>query len=156
LLSAVIYGGILDVGQAPSSASFLWRRFMRLVKMVSIVLTVAAGLAAGVAMAQGPRAKAAYRNIGGAAAVESARGYTTKYLQYSRAVPTVEPKMARDAADAIGEDITNAEKHFACRHTEASKSGDKVWLASSDVASNSHTNPGPSLPAPNCAVVQLV
>jgi hypothetical protein len=132
---------------------------MRLGKMVSIVLTVAAALAAGVAMAQGPspemaRAKAAYRNIGGAAAVERARGYTSNYLQYSRAVPTVEPEVARDAADAIGDDITKAEKHFAWMRPKASKSGDKASLASLDVASNRHTNHSPSLPAPIRAAVQ--
>jgi hypothetical protein len=132
---------------------------MRIVKMVSIVLTVAAALVAGATMAQGPitevaRAKAAYRNIGGAAAMKTARGYTSNYLQYSKTVPTVDPKMARDAADANGDDIATAEKHFACRPTEASKSGDKASLASLDVASNSHTNLRPSLPAPNRAAVQ--
>jgi hypothetical protein len=109
---------------------------MRMLKTVSFVLTVVT--ASAIAMAQGPtsdvaRAKAAYRNIGGGAAVESARGYTSNYLQYARAVPTVDPEIARDAADAIGDYITKAGKHFAWMRTEASKTGDKASLASLEV-----------------------
>jgi hypothetical protein len=134
----MICGGLPNVGQAPRLVHFFGGSHMTRTRLLTAVAAIAALFAASVTMAQGPtsevaRARDAYRNNGAARAVESARGYTYDYRQYAKAVPTVEPTVARDAADAIGDYITKAEKHFGWMRTEASKTGDKTSLASLDV-----------------------
>jgi hypothetical protein len=82
---------------------------MRLVNMYSIVLTVAAALAAGVAMAQGrstevARAKAAYHNIGGAATVERAPGYAPIRAAVQQDARPAGRPTARPVSDLRGSD----------------------------------------------------
>ena len=98
-----------------------------------IVLTLLAAVAAAnTALAQrdaGSKIRGEYNFYGGAASrsMRGAREYAQSYREYVRTAPQqkVEPAVAKEAADAIGEYITKAEKHFAWMRKQAQTAGDK-------------------------------
>ncbi len=63
--------------------------------------------------------------------MRSARGYTRDYRDYAHSAPTVNPDVAREASDAIGDYIRKAQKHMAYMRKQARD--DKATLASLDV-----------------------
>jgi hypothetical protein len=73
-----------------------------------------------------------YGNSGGSA-MRSAREYSSNYREYAKSAQPVNPEVAREAADSIGQYITKSQKHMASmrKHAEASK--DKETLTSLDV-----------------------
>lgn len=85
----------------------------------------------------GAKARGEYGYYGSSAgsAMRSARDYSSHYRQYARTAPAqkVNPEVARDAADAIGTYIAQAQKHFAWMRKQAQSSNDKATLASLDV-----------------------
>jgi hypothetical protein len=104
----------------------------------AVALTVVA-LSASVAMAQrdaGSKIRGEYSFYGGAAArsLRGAREYAQSYREYVRTAPQqrAEQHVAKETADAIGEYITKAEKHFAWMRKQAEAAGDKQTLTSLD------------------------
>lgn len=105
-----------------------------------IVLALASAvLAATPAYAQrdaGSKIRGEYNFYGGAAgrSMRGAREYTQSYREYVRTAPQqkVEPQVAKETADAIGDYITKAEKHFAWMRKQAQAGNDKETLTSLD------------------------
>jgi len=64
--------------------------------------------------------------------LNSARGYAQDFSRYAQSAPKVEKEVAMETADAIGEYITKAKKHFAWMRANAEKAKDKETLASLD------------------------
>ena len=75
-----------------------------------------------------------YSGAGGSA-MRSAREYSTYYRQYAQTAPEkkVNPEIAREAADSIGQYITKAQKHFSYMRKQAEAANDKTTLTSLDV-----------------------
>ena len=65
--------------------------------------------------------------------MRSARDYSQSYREYARTAPAqkINPEVAKETADSIGQYITKAQKHFAWMRKQAA--GDKDTLASLDV-----------------------
>jgi hypothetical protein len=110
----------------------------KLVFATGAVLSLLAASIATSAMAQGPsspqyKAKMEYRFGASASSMSGAQDYVRYYTDYARSVPTVEPAIAKDAADEIGDYITKSVAHMAWMRKEAQRTGDKVSLASIDV-----------------------
>lgn len=63
-------------------------------------------------------------------AMRSARDYSGHYRQYAQTAPEkkVNPEVAREAADSIGEYVTKAQKHFAWMRKQAETANDKETL----------------------------
>ena len=74
-----------------------------------------------------------FHGRGAARSMRGARGYSRDYRQYVRTAPArmVEPEVAKEAADSIGQYITKAQKHMAWMRKQATN--DKASLASLDV-----------------------
>ena len=85
----------------------------------------------------GSKIRGEYNFYGGAAgrSMRSAREYSQSYREYVRTAPQqkVDPQVAKEAADAIGDYITKAEKHFAWMRKQAQAGNDKETLTSLDV-----------------------
>jgi hypothetical protein len=103
-----------------------------------IVLTVVA-LSATTALAQrdaGSKIRGEYSFYGGAAgrSLRGAREYAQSYREYVRTAPQqqVNAAVAKETADAVGDYIAKAEKHFAWMRKQAQTSGDKETLTSLD------------------------
>lgn len=84
----------------------------------------------------GSKIRGEYGFYGGAAgrSLNSARGYAQSYREYVRTAPQqkVEPQIAKETADAIGDYIGKAEKHFAWMRKQAQASNDKETLTALD------------------------
>ena len=124
-------------------------------RTLGIVLALASAVfAATPAYAQrdaGSKIRGEYNFYGGAAgrSMRGAREYTQSYREYVRTAPQqkVEPQVAKETADAIGDYITKAEKHFAWMRKQAQAGNDKETLTSLDAidknladAKKSHAN----------------
>jgi hypothetical protein len=102
--------------------------------LVALVASVDTALAQAPA---GAKQRGEYGFYGGAAssAMRSARDYSSNYREYAKSAPDkkVNPEVAREAADSIGQYISKAQKHMASmrKHAEAAK--DKETLTSLDV-----------------------
>ena len=96
-------------------------------------MVMLAGAAYGQAPA-GAKQRGEYNFYGGAAssALRSARDYSSNYQTYTRSAQPVNPEVAKETADAIGDYITKAEKHFAWMRKQAQASNDKETLTSLD------------------------
>ena len=106
----------------------------RIVAMLAAVATV--GFTAAV-MAQSyldgaAKARGDYGQASAARALNSARGYAQDFSRYAQAAPKVEKEVAMETADAIGDYITKAKKHFAWMRANAQKANDKETLTSLD------------------------
>jgi hypothetical protein len=105
-----------------------------------ILLTIAVLLfATEAAFAQrdaGSKIRGEYNFYGGAAgrSMRGAREYTQSYREYVRTAPQqkVEPQVAKETADAVGDYITKSEKHFAWMRKQAQTGNDKETLTSLD------------------------
>jgi predicted amidohydrolase YtcJ len=97
-----------------------------------MVFTAAAVLfASQAAFAQrdaGAKVRGEYNFYGGAAssAMRSAGEYSANYREYAESAKPVNPEVAKEAADSIGQYITKAQKHMASMRTHAV--GDKETL----------------------------
>jgi hypothetical protein len=105
---------------------------------LGLLLGVSLILGATAAFAQAPagaKQRGEYNFYSGAAssALRSARDYSSNYQQYTRSAQTVNPAVAKETADAIGDYIAKAEKHFAYMRKQAQAGSDKAALASLDV-----------------------
>lgn len=71
----------------------------------------------------------------GGSAMRSARDYSTYYREYAQTAPKekVNPEVAREAADSIGQYITKAQKHMVWMRKQAVNDKDKETLTSLDV-----------------------
>jgi hypothetical protein len=65
-------------------------------------------------------------------AMRSAREHSTYYREYAQPAPKVNPEVAKEAADTIGDYITKAQKHMASMRKHAKASNDKETLTSLD------------------------
>lgn len=72
-----------------------------------------------------------YGNSGGRA-MQSARDYSQEYRSYAKAAKPVNPEVAREAADSIGEYIKKAQKHFTYMRKQADMAKDKETLTALD------------------------
>jgi hypothetical protein len=104
----------------------------------AVAWTVVA-LSASIALAQrdaGSKVRGEYNFYGGAAgrSLRGAREYAQSYREYVRTAPQqkAEQHVAKETADAIGDYITKAEKHFAWMRKQADAAGDKQTLTSLD------------------------
>jgi hypothetical protein len=103
------------------------------------VLAIATLLGIPAAFAQrdaGAKIRGEYNYHGSAASrsMQGARGYARDYRQYVRTAPgqKVEPEIAKETADAIGDYLTKAQKHMAWMRKQATASNDKAALTSLD------------------------
>lgn len=87
----------------------------------------------------GAKQRGEYGFYGGAAtsALRSARDYSSNYQTYARSAQPVNPEVAKETSDAIGDYITKAEKHFAWMRKQAQSSNDKETLTSLDAIDKS-------------------
>src|SRR5438105_5004902 len=81
-------------------------------------------LTAGSAMAQSyldgaSKARGDYGQASASRALGSARSYAQDFSRYVQATPKVEKEVAMETADAIGDYITKAKKHFAWMRANA-------------------------------------
>jgi hypothetical protein len=103
-----------------------------------IVLTLASAfLGATSAYAQrdaGSKIRGEYSFYGGAAgrSMRGARESAQSYREYARTAQPVNPAVAKETADAIGDYITKAEKHLAWMRKQAQTGNDKETLTSLD------------------------
>jgi hypothetical protein len=141
-------GGVRDktaVWTAPTTISLLWagkQSFsliggsqMKCARFLTGVAALVVVSAATSALAQSyldgsAKSRGDYGQSSASRSLNSARGYTQDYRKYASSVQTVDPEVARDAADSIGSYITKAQKHFAWMRAQADKAGDKETLAS--------------------------
>jgi hypothetical protein len=112
---------------------------MRPRNAATLVVLAIVALSAASALAQrdaGSKIRGEYNFYGGAAgrSMRGAREYAQSYREYVRTAPQqkVEPQVAKEAADAIGDYITKAEKHFAWMRKQAQTANDKETLTSLD------------------------
>ena len=103
----------------------------------TFLLTAAVLLAVHPAFAQAPagaKQRGEYTFYGNSAgrAMQSARDYSQEYRTYAKATPTVNPEVARAAADGIGDYIVKAQKHFAYMRKQADAGKDKETLTALD------------------------
>jgi hypothetical protein len=106
-------------------------------KFLSAAVATAAVLTAASAMAQSyldasSKARGDYGQSSASRAMNSARGYSQDFSRYVQAAPKVEKEVAMENADAIGDYITKAKKHFAWMRANAVKANDKPTLTSLD------------------------
>ena len=103
--------------------------------LVLFVLVASASTACAQFRDAGSKARGEYNfyTKSAGSSMRSARDYSQSYREYARTAPTqtVNPEVAREAADSIGQYITKAQKHLAWMRKQAS--GDKATLASLDV-----------------------
>jgi hypothetical protein len=111
----------------------------RLTRPIAALALAALVVSGGTAYAQrdaGSKIRGEYNFYGGAAgrSMRGARGYAQSYREYVRTAPQqkVEPAVAQETADAIGNYITKAEKHLAWMRKQAQTAGDKQTLTSLD------------------------
>jgi hypothetical protein len=106
-------------------------------RSLAILLSLFVTLSGTAAFAQAPagakqRAEYNYYMGGAGSALRSARDYTSNYQTYTRTAQPVNPEIAKETADAVGEYIAKAEKHFAWMRKQAQASNDKEALTSLD------------------------
>jgi hypothetical protein len=106
-------------------------------KVLSAAVAAAAVLTVASAMAQSyldgaSKARGDYGQASASRALSSARGYAQDFSRYVQATPKVEKEVAMETADAIGDYITKAKKHFAWMRANAQKANDKATLTSLD------------------------
>jgi hypothetical protein len=80
----------------------------------------------------GSKARGDFGTSSASRAMNSARGYAQDFGRYAQSAPKVEKEVAMETADAIGEYITKAKKHFAWMRSNAEKAKDKDTLAALD------------------------
>jgi hypothetical protein len=104
-----------------------------------IVILAVVVLSASSALAQrdaGSKVRGEYGFYGGAAgrSMRGAREYAQSYRQYVRTAPQqeVNPEVAKETADAVGDYITKAQKHMAWMRKQAESAKDKETLTSLD------------------------
>lgn len=104
-----------------------------------LLATTAVLFSSGVAFAQrdaGSKARGEYNFYGsaGGSAMRSAQETSTYYRQYAQAAPdkTVNPEVAKEAADSIGNYLTKAQAHMAGMRKQAEAVKDKTTLAALD------------------------
>ncbi|MGD9723604.1 MAG: hypothetical protein AB7O59_19885 [Pirellulales bacterium] len=104
----------------------------------TVILTVVV-LSASSALAQrdaGSKVRGEYNFYGGAAgrSMRGAREYSQSYREYVRTAPQqkVEPQVAKETADAIGDYLTKAQKHMAWMRKQAEAAKDQQTLTSLD------------------------
>lgn len=115
-------------------------RYVNKSAAMCMILAIATLLGIPSALAQrdaGSKIRGEYKFYGGAAgrSMRGAREYSREYRQYVRTAPAqkVNPEVAREAADAIGQYITKAQQHMAWMRKQADAGKDKETLASLDV-----------------------
>lgn len=103
-----------------------------------VILTVAV-LSASPALAQrdaGSKIRGEYNFYGGAAgrSMRGAREYAQSYREYVRTAPQqkVDPAVAKETADAVGDYITKAQKHMAWMRKQAEAAKDQETVKSLD------------------------
>lgn len=110
-------------------------------KSVALVAVLAIAMLLGIpaAFAQrdaGAKIRGEYNFYGGAASrsMRGARETSQAYRQYVRTAPQqkVEPEVAKETADAIGDYLTKAQRHMALMRKQATASNDKAALTSLD------------------------
>jgi hypothetical protein len=119
----------------PPSQMFIRSAIMRLAAILSSMCAML--LVTQTIYAQAPagaKQRGEYSFYGGAAssALRSARDYSGNYQTYTRSAQPVNPEVAKETADAIGDYITKAEKHFGWMRKQAQASNDKETLTSLD------------------------
>jgi hypothetical protein len=102
--------------------------------LMLLALVAATSTAFGQAPA-GAKQRGEYNFYGSAAgsSLRGAREYAQSYREYTRTAQPVNPEVAKEAADAIGDYITKSEKHLAWMRKQAQASNDKQTLTSLDV-----------------------
>lgn len=110
---------------------------IRWFKPVVVLTLLALTVPASTAYAQrdaGAKLRGEYGFYGGGAgtALRSARESSATYQQYGKSTQTVNPQVARDAADTIGTYITKANAHFAYMRKQAQAASDKDTLTALD------------------------
>jgi hypothetical protein len=82
----------------------------------------------------GSKIRGEYNFYGGAASrsMRGAREYAQSYREYARTAQPVDPAVAKETADAIGDYITKSEKHLAWMRKQAQAGNDKETLTSLD------------------------
>jgi len=110
---------------------------MKYARFLSVGAAAAAVLTVATAMAQsyldaGAKARGDYGSSSASRSMVSARGYVQDYRQYAAGVQKVEPEVAKDASDAIGDYIAKSKKHFAWMRASAEKAKDKETLTALD------------------------
>ena len=110
---------------------------MRRSTLLMAVVTLAATFVSASAKAQSyldatAKARGAYGRSSASRSMGNARAYTQDYRQYAKGVQKVDPEVAQDASDSIGNYITKAKKHFAWMRDQAKKANDKESLAALD------------------------
>lgn len=115
----------------------------KLLGLVLIALAVMTTAESALAQSDaGSKARGEYNFYGGSAgrSMRAARDYSQDYRQYVRTAPAkkVNPEVAREAADVIGQYIVKSQKHMAWMRAQAA--GDKVTLASLDVIDKNLTD----------------
>ncbi|MEX2113380.1 MAG: hypothetical protein WD845_09355 [Pirellulales bacterium] len=114
-------------------------RYVKQTITIMAIATMAMLLSIDSALAQrdaGSKIRGEYNFYGGAGgrSMRGARDYSRDYTQYARTAPAqqVNPEVAREAADSIGQYITKAQKHMAAMRKHAAATNDKETLTSLD------------------------
>ena len=105
--------------------------------VVSALAIIAGGHTVFAQRDAGSKLRGEYNFYGSSAgrSMRGARDYSRDYRQYARTAPAqkVNPEVAIEAADSIGQYITKAQKHMAWMRKQAQANDDKMALASLDV-----------------------
>jgi Zn ribbon nucleic-acid-binding protein len=110
---------------------------MKCARFITVVAALAVVSASASALAQSyldgsAKARGDYGQASASRAMSSARGYAQDFSRYVQAAPKVDREVAMDTADAIGDYIPKAKKHFAWMRANAVKANDKATLTSLD------------------------
>lgn len=118
---------------------FLLERVQTMRPLAMLVMTVGVLFATEIAFAQrdaGSKIRGEYNFYGGSAArsMRGARESSQAYREYTRSAPQqkVNPEVAREAADSIGDYIAKAQRHFAWMRKQAVAAKDTETLTSLD------------------------
>ena len=106
-------------------------------KIISVAATAVAVLIVSSAMAQSyldaaSKARGDFGSRSAGRSMGSARSYARDYREYARGAPRVEPEVAQETTDAIGNYIVKAKKHMAWMRKQAAANNDTQTLASLD------------------------
>jgi hypothetical protein len=103
---------------------------------LALLLMVLAAQSAFAQRDAGSKIRGEINFYGGSAgrSMRNARDYSQSYREYVRTAPMqkVNPEVAKEAADAIGDYIAKAKKHMAWMRKQAETSADKETLTSLD------------------------
>ena len=108
------------------------RRYLSwLLAVVAVIVTAESAFAQRDAGSK-IRGESNFYGRSGGSAMRSAREHSTYYREYAEPVQKVNPEVAKEAADTIGNYITKAQKHMASMRKHAKATNDKETLASLD------------------------